>query len=300
MAATPRPIAAQQRLELVPKVTQLREIGDTYAMAAWCATHIGLYGEAIEHATAVEQRPGIEPSAYIHALVWRSLSRFMTGDWDGLLADQGRIEQLMEGDPRELPPSVQIRTYAATALCHELRGDHSEAERYLGVVRKALDLGVMHRLRVGDAGYAARALAHQGKADEARALFPLTEQCQTSSTLLEALCEVVAEQKDWDSAEAILARAREEAAECELLALPCFADRLEGRMHNTPELLVRSAEGFASLGAVWEEAWSRLLLAELTSDAGEAARALPVFERLGSVREIDRAQRLLGEAVPSA
>jgi len=65
-------------------------------------------------------------------------------------------------------------------------------------------------------------------------------------------------------------------------------------MRSDPDLLRRSAEGFASLGAPWEEAWSRLLLAELTSDAGEAARALPVFERLGSVEEIDRASELLG------
>ena len=107
-----------------------------------------------------------------------------------------------------------------TALCHELRGDRQKAEHYLAVVRKALELGVMHRLRVGDAAYAARALARQGRADEARKLFPLTERSQATSTLLEALCDVLAEQEDWTAGEALLARARAEAAECELLALP--------------------------------------------------------------------------------
>ena len=283
----------QRRMALIPQMTQVREVGDTYAMAAWCATHIGLYGEAIQHATAVEERPGIEPYAYIHALVWRAVSRFMTGDWDGLLADQGHIERLMEGDLREVPPPAHIRAYAAAALCHELRGNHVDAEQYLDIVRKALDLGVMHRLRVGDAGYAARALAHQGKADEARELFPLTERSQATSTLLEALCEVVAEQEDWAAADAILARARKEAAECELLALPCFADRLEGRMQRDEALLRRSADGFAQLGSIWEEAWSRLLLAEVTSNAAEARAAHAVFERLGSVQELERAQALL-------
>jgi class 3 adenylate cyclase/tetratricopeptide (TPR) repeat protein len=283
--------AVRRRLDLVPEITQLREIGDTYAMAAWCATHIGLYGEAIQHATTV-QRPGLEPHVYIHALAWRAVSRFMTGDWDGALADQERIEQLMEGDPREVPPPAHIRAYSVTALCHELRGNRSEAERYLAVVRKALQLGVMHRLRIGDTAYAARALAHQGRADEARELFPLTERSQSTSTLLEALCDVVAEHEDWTAGEAILARARDEATECELLALPCFADRLEGRMRGDPVLLRRSADGFGELGAIWEEAWSRLLLAELTSDAGEARRALEVFERLGSVSEVERAQAL--------
>ena len=71
----------QRRVELLPKLTSLREFGDTCAMAAWCATHIGLYREAIQHVTGVEQRPGIEPYAYIHALAWRTVSRFMAGDW---------------------------------------------------------------------------------------------------------------------------------------------------------------------------------------------------------------------------
>jgi len=62
---------------------------------------------------------------------------------------------------------------------------------------------------------------------------------------------------------------------------------------SDPALLRRSADGFASLGAPWEEAWSRLLLAELTSDVGEARQALAVFERLGSVSEIESAQVLL-------
>ena len=92
-----------------------------------------------------------------------------------------------------------------------------------------------------------------------------------------------------------MAAAREEAAACGLLALPFFADRLEGRMLGSAELLRRSAEGFAELGAPWEEAWSRLLLAELTGEAADLGGSLATFERRGSVAELDRVQALARE-----
>ena len=67
-------------------------------------------------------------------------------------------------------------------------------------------------------------------------------------------------------------------------------------------LLDLAAQGFAALGTAWEEAWSRLLLAELVvgSDARRAEQelscALRVFEQLGSVREAERARALVAEA----
>ena len=70
-------------------------------------------------------------------------------------------------------------------------------------------------------------------------------------------------------------------------------------MERATLLLRRSADGFATLEARWEEAWSRLLLAELlVADERERAEpeltsALAVFERLGSVRETERASTLL-------
>jgi hypothetical protein len=78
-----------------------------------------------------------------------------------------------------------------------------------------------------------------------------------------------------------------------------------GRPERAAELLTRSAAGFATLGAVWQEAWSRLLLAEaVTRDDPRRAReelasALPVFERLGSVREAERARTLLTDPEPA-
>ena len=60
------------------------------------------------------------------------------------------------------------------------------------------------------------------------------------------------------------------------------------------EMLTRSADGFAALEAIWEEARSRLMRAEVASqDDHQQAKtqiglALPVFERLGSVAEMQR------------
>ena len=109
----------------------------------------------------------------------------------------------------------------------------------------------------------------------------------------------------WEEAPRLVAAAREEAAFGRVESLPAYADRLEGRAAAAAgetgrgaELLGRSAERFAELEARWEEAWSRLLLAEVVAAGdpqraeAELARALPVFEELGSVHELEAARAL--------
>jgi hypothetical protein len=110
-----------------------------------------------------------------------------------------------------------------------------------------------------------------------------------------------------------VAVAREEVEVGEQLSLPPFADRLEGRaayaegeVTAATELLARSAEGFAAIDARWEEAWSRLLMAEAVAASDgrraerELAAALPVFERLGSIGEVQRARALGVEVAAQA
>jgi hypothetical protein len=126
------------------------------------------------------------------------------------------------------------------------------------------------------------------------------EEGEGRSMNCEALCEVLATEGAWDEAASTVATARAIAEQSGSLSLPFFADRLEGRVatvggedKQAAMLLRRSADGFAGLGAIWEEAWSRLLLAEVAHDPAEAAAALAVFERLGSVDEVERAQSQL-------
>src|SRR5262249_25664353 len=119
---------------------------------------------------------------------------------------------------------------------------------------------------------------------------------------LEVLCEIAAMRERWDEAAGLVAAAREEAEIGEQLALPLYADRLEGRAARTSgdgaaasELLGRSAAGFATLGARWEAAWSRLVLAGVVGPPEaerELAAALALFESLGSVAEVERARTL--------
>jgi len=116
------------------------------------------------------------------------------------------------------------------------------------------------------------------------------EVCRVGPDLGTAACDLIAAEERWDDAEKVVARGRTAAEERGLRPIVYAIDRLEGRWRQEREPLRRSAEGFGELGAVWEEAFSRLLLAELTGERAEAERALAVFERLGSVAEIERAK----------
>jgi class 3 adenylate cyclase len=302
--------SALRRIELVPRLNDIKEIGDSHAMAAWAAHHVGRYRAAEKHATdCIERSRDVDAGAYLHGLTWRVSARFMLGDWEGALADQAEVERVAALDPRELPAGYTIRAYTYTGLCHELRGELEDADRYIELALRFYDSrGSITSRRPLQSAPLARALARRERYDEALALISLEPRTGSAGITLEALCEIAATRGRWDEAATLVAAAREEAEAGELLALPLFADRLEGQAaaagrdaERAAELLRRSADGFAALEARWEEAWSRLLLAEVLvaiepRDAGrELEAALAVFTRLGSVREAERARELLAD-----
>jgi hypothetical protein len=194
--------------------------------------------------------------------------------------------------------------YTRVALCHDLRGERDAADRLIDMALRYVEQ-VLHA-RVGGSIHLpplALALARHGRYEEALALLPLVPRSLSAGAAVEALCEIAAARERWDEAAGLVATAREEAEVGEHLALPLHADRLEGRAASASgdaaraaELLARSAAGFAVVGARWEEAWSRLLLAEVVERPRaerELAAALPVFEELCSVLEAERARALL-------
>jgi class 3 adenylate cyclase len=300
-----------RRIELVPRLTDVKEIGDSYAVAARSALHLGRYREAEEHAsTCIDRARGVDSGSYLHGLTWRVAARFALGEWEDALDDQAELERVAALAPRELPPGYSMGAYTRIALCHELRGEPEDADRYIGLALRYTKLGGFAHVRGRSIHLPplALALARRRRFDEALTLIPLTPRSASAGVTLEALCEIAAAREHWDEASELVAQAREEAEIGEQLSLPLVADRLEGRAADATgdviegaRLLGRSAEGFAALGAAWEAAWSRLLLAELVvrSDSRRAAEqlaaALPVFERLGSVREAERARAVLAE-----
>ena len=119
--------------------------------------------------------------------------------------------------------------------------------------------------------------------------------------LLEAQCDVAADQGAWHEAGDIVATARRIADEGGLVALWCFADRLEGLAAEADHdaaaartALARAADGFTKLDARWEVALCDSALARVSATLGDhdastdhARRARAVFEELGAQRELE-------------
>ena len=298
----------EKRLELSASLSDPTELGDIYAMASWCSYHIGLYRDAERFANAgMEATRDAVPTWALYCLDWRAVSRCRLGEWQACLADVDEIAELL-GDRKEQPPGYASDHLAAAAFVHEVQGDVAAADRLLQVV-KWLE-SEEERPSAGLAVWKALVLARRGSIDEARQTVTLPDTLwhgYARGIVMEAECEILAQGEDWEGAEALLTQARRHADEAELLALPCFVDRLQGLLvraggdrAGAGPLLRRAHEGFERLEAAWEAARTALLLAETVADDDERdarrliERALPVLRRLRSQRELERAQALEG------
>jgi len=296
----------ERRLDLVSSLSDPHEIGDVYAVAAWVHFHIGRYRRALELAGEGYDRavPGA-PMMALYCLDWRAVARCRLGEWDEFLADVDLIQGLL-GDRRENPPGFASDHFAAAAFVHEVRGDHETADRLLRVV-SWLDVAE-DRPSPGWLAWYALLLARRGRFDEARVQLDRPEEGMRwgRGLILEARCDVLAEQEAWEEVPPLLVEARQHAGEARLLALPHYADRLEGRWalaHGDSDraaaLLATAGDGLASVEAEWEAARTRLMLGEALLAGGRAdearaslAAALPTLEGTRSMREIERAHSL--------
>jgi class 3 adenylate cyclase len=297
-----------RRLELVDRIEDPLEIGDIFAVAAWIRFDLGLYQEAVALGTdGFDRVRGDQISVALHALSWRALARFRLGDWDGLLADLELLQQLL-GDRREDPPYFASRPFGAAALILDDRGDSAGADRLVSVIEH------LRSRRVGRTravlALTALLFARRGQPDLAQEYMmdALTQESGAPQPMmLEARCDFLAELEAWDEMPEFIRSARDVSEKGGLLALPAYADRLEGRAvlaagnpGDAVRLLRQASETFVRIGARWEVAFTELHLAEaqLRAGDGQSARAgldhvSPVFEELSSLREIDRARDLL-------
>jgi len=298
----------RRRLELAPSLSDPYEVGDIHAMAAWWALNTGRYRESLDLADRGfnHAMPG-SPVYGLYCLDFRAAAHFRLGDWDGVLADVAIAEEIL-GDRRESPPGLAPMHLALAAFIHDARGDRETADRYLGLVRwleQAED-----RLDTVLTLWQARLLSRRGRSDEARALLErpeLAEDLRGRDEILEARCEVIAEEGAWSEATEVADRAGRYAEWVGEPPLALYAARLEGRAAaasgepaRAVGLLTTAAEGFADLEAVWEAAVTRLDLARAHMMLGDeeqarsvAGAAMSVFEVLRSVREISAASEIL-------
>ena len=294
-----------RRLELAGSLTDPTEIGDIYATAAWCAYLIGRYRDAERYADrGAEATLGVVPTWALYCLDLRAVARSSLGKWDGLFDDVSAIGKML--GERKGPPGYACDHLGAAAFVHEAQGDQAAADRLLEVIawvesEEELPSG-------GLAVWKALLLCRRRIFDDANRALDAAEVMHeyARGSVLEARCELLAEQAAWDEAQEVLIAARRWAEEANLLALPCFADRLEGqaaRAADDPkradELLTRALAGFNRLEADWEAARTALALAEVCVDLERTERARELlagarrgFERLHSVRELVRSDDL--------
>lgn len=299
----------RRRLELIPRSHDVREICDSYIVAAWSSAFAGRYTDALEAASAcVDRATGVDLGSYVLGLIERVHARALLGDFAGALADQAEIERLEGSGVDALPGPHSWKAFAFAALCHRARGDKSEFERYLELTRRFdQEAGVTARegqtLR---AAVVARSLTQAGRFDEARPLIAIRPGAVIGSHL-EAYLDLLAATKQWDELDDMADLAFAEAERAGLRALPFFAERALGaRAADQRDLdaartsMRTSIDGFDGLGARWEGAHTRLAWGEALLGAGqegeayaELDKAYSTMQELGAETDADRARQAL-------
>ena len=296
-----------RRLDIVEQLTDPWEIGDALQVAADSALWVGEYRDALRWADEGFERSRAGPVVWRACLAWRALARFRLGDWDRALEDFTLLEEI-PADEWTRFAYYHVTLRALAAFLYEIRGDRASSDR-LATLAAEQTAGTGNARKTP---WLALLAARQGTADEALAWLERgsdRSRALVQTGLLEARCDIVAECGLWDLADETVAESRSFAALALVKALPCYADRLEGRAAlargDAPlarQALVRARDGFAALGARWEEAVANLWLATANRvdgvevDARTAAGSgLDVFAELHSVRELEHARTLLLE-----
>jgi class 3 adenylate cyclase/tetratricopeptide (TPR) repeat protein len=299
----------ERRVALSPEVGDPWELGDIHGSAAWILVYLGRYREALNLSTeGLDIVPADVASMRLHCQAWRALARFRLGDWDGFFVDLAQVQEML-GERSAEPPYFAARPFATAAFVHEIQGNRTASDRFIALVATIDEIQGEARATERDP-WIAWTLARRGAFEEARARLwnPLVESWRVALPIvMEARSDLLGDMEAWDEVPEFLAGARAYAEEAGLVALPFFADRLEGRAAIAAQrrlvaenLLTRASDGFASLEAPWEEARTRLFLAEALLSARRIAeareeleKARPVFQRLSSARELVRSRELL-------
>ncbi len=293
-----------RRFPLIPHISDLLEVGDAYAAAAWGACEIGRYDQAVRYASEgieiVRGRGGaLVAGGVLHMLAWRCEARYRLGAWDEAVGDFEEIRGLLD-ERREDPPYFCTNAFCAAGLVFESRGEELPVDEMLGYL---VPLAGRESQRL--VPWLGRLLVERGELTEARRILdpPPYQWRVHAGSLLETRAELLAAEGRWDEAPGLLEQMRAQAGAGQLVALPAFADRLEGRAalaagdaKPAGDLLRRASESLARIGAVPERARTDLFVAEAAFALGDrdeararVEAAIEVFERLGAVKDLQRA-----------
>jgi hypothetical protein len=244
------------------------------------------------------------PSFGLYSLVWQGVASFRLGDWDAALAGHERVLELL--GEREDPPRPWLQSFAIAALIADARGDGMTADRHLEPVLRGAEVQFFRT--VTGAAWVARLFARRGAFGDARRWLDGMTLLETAAPAAECRCDLIAAEGAWTEAPDAVALARDVASQAGSLALPAYADRLEGRaalaagdVDGAIERLASAQEVFGRIEAAWERACTELSLAEGLIAAGrrpEANRTLdaasPPLRRAGARREQDLLRSLGG------
>jgi class 3 adenylate cyclase/tetratricopeptide (TPR) repeat protein len=261
----------QRRAQIVPQVTDVLEIGDTYSMGAWVLYELGRYAEAVEVSDdGLAVVTGRGANVELHLRSWRVVAMQRLGAWDEAAEEFGRIVALLD-DRRDDPPYFVTHAFAAIAAIHESRGDRVQSDRLSGLLVRLMSetSGRLYPWLI-------RLLVGRGDIEAARRLErPSTWQVHAADAF-EAEGELLAILGAWDLVPVALAEMRLHATNATSPSLEAFADRLEGRAafaradaDAAVPVLERAAVRFGELDAVWERAITELDLASALAAAGE-------------------------------
>jgi tetratricopeptide (TPR) repeat protein len=276
----------ERRLALVDRIDDPLEIGDIYSVASWVSAYIGRYHDGVAYAhRGFELTRTQMPSVALHSQAWKAMSQFRLGRWADFLEDFELLEELL-GDRRTDPPYFASRPFGAAAFVHVVQGDDAAADRILSVI-EALRGPQGWRLNTAFL-LGALAYAERGDLTKARGYMGDVFRAAMSESgplLWEVECDLVTVEEDWGRAPVVLEEARATAEVGRLLALPAFADRLEGRLREVEgrhddavSLFRRARDAFERLDARWETARTDLELGRALIEMGDRDRAQPLLQ----------------------
>ena len=239
----------------------------------------------------------------LHAMAWRAEARLILGEWDEVLNDLATATAILRTGGLDEPPPFSARLWNVAAFIYAARGRVEEADRLLAVFSR--DDVMLDR----SSSRLVLALVRRGRLEEARRSVKSLEDQFLAADVLRALALIDLAEADGDWAGArqaidgMLETPEPEgppppyaacAAELNGREAVFAGDRVTARAE-----LERALAIWSGLGAVWPAARVELALALALRDedpdaaSAHARRALDVFERLGSLDEIELCRPLI-------